>query len=80
MKRKSNLRLVTDAQVIDGGRKRRNIVLEFSPAAGDILTVKLSGLRTRYHVPVENILWYAKRCEADRIAREKREARKARKK
>lgn len=75
MTRKSNLKLRTDALARDGGSPR-NVVIEFSPATANLITLRLAGRRTRYTLPIDDIYFYAARCAAEQKRRERREAKK----
>jgi hypothetical protein len=73
--RKTNLTLKTGASVRDGG-KDRNVILEWSPALDDLVTVRLSGTRRRYPVPVARIYRWIVAATVEAELREKKKARK----
>lgn len=81
MNRKRNLRLVTAASIFEQG-KHRAVIVEFTPANPDLVTLRLSGLRSAYPVDLGRVFcWVQERAiEAERRAkaRAKAEARKAR--
>lgn len=52
--RKTNLRIETGASAFSLG-KRREVILEFSSANPDVMTMRLKGTRHRTHFPIGKI-------------------------
>lgn len=57
-------------------RRERNIIIEISPGASDIICFREKGRRIRYPITVETVYKYAARLYADNQIRERKERRK----
>jgi hypothetical protein len=75
MKRKTNLRLETEAEVHDTGKHRR-VILEWSTGQPDLVTLRLAGTRRRYPVDLAGLYRQAVLRMIDAERREKRRKRK----
>jgi hypothetical protein len=59
------------------GNNRRKLVAAFEK--GDLITIREFGRRIKDAATIYDVLWWMKRCKADRIRMEKLRERKARK-
>jgi len=75
--RKRNLSLTTTATVWDTG-KHREVILEFSPSAPDLVTVRLAGTRRRYPLDAASVYRWGVAGAVEAARRAKAKARKDR--
>lgn len=78
MSRKSNLTLRTTATVFEKG-KHREMVIEWCPSSGDLITLRAAGLRTRYPIQLSDLYERAVRLTVEAERRQRRMARKGKK-
>lgn len=69
--RKSRLTLRTNGTVFEKG-KHREIVIEWSPANADLITLRAAGLRTRYSLQLSELYERAVRLTVEAERRERR--------
>ena len=75
MNRKSNLTLRTGAVIVQKS-KPRSVVIEWTPATPDLVSLRLQGTRQRFPVSAATLYTMAVQLHADRERAERRKARR----